>query len=128
MVLVQATVCERSGPLPLDANENSPGLQALVRLYCSSPQQLGYLPPGLPPSMRMVDGRLVKPLTRLVPEPDKGYFSLSAADVVLGELGGEEVVMKTGRNVDHEVCHVHGPNRKQHQFMTQVTLLAGEDV
>ena len=78
--------------------------------------------------MRMVDGRLVKPLTRLVPEPDKGNFSSSAADVVLGELGGEEVVMKTGRNVDHEVCHVHGPNRKRHQFMTQVTLLAGEDV
>ena len=106
MVLVQDTVCERSGPLSLDANENSPGLQALVRLYCTSPQQLGYLPPGLPLSMRMVDDRMVKPLTRLVPELDKGYFSLSAADVLLGELDGEEVVMKTSRNVDHEVCYV----------------------
>lgn len=113
--LVQAPVCEHSGPLPLDANEKSPGLQALVRLYCSSPQQLGYVPPGLPPPTTLVDGRVVTPLTRLVPEPAKGYFSLSAADVVLGKVGGEEVVMKTSSNIDHEVCYVHGLHNKQHQ-------------
>ena len=131
MVLVQVTVCERSGALPLDANDSSPGLQALVRLYCSSPQQLGYVvaaPVAHTPAAAdycstcglelvarvnchwaattndVARWQSCHSLTRLVPEPDKGYFSLSAADVVLGNLGGEEVVMKTSSNIEHEVC------------------------
>ena len=104
MLAVQAAVSQRSGELGLSATQTSPGLlvQALVRLYCTPPQQLGYALPSLPAPFKLQNGITVTPTTRLV--PTEGLVSLSAADYLLGKMNGEDVVLKTSCGIMHEVC------------------------
>ena len=67
LVCVQGGPNKRSGTLGFRPDIASAGLQALVRLYYSSPQRLGYVHPALPNSFELGDGRTVVPKGRLVP-------------------------------------------------------------
>ena len=105
LVCVQGGPNKRSGTLGFGPDIASAGLQALVRLYYSSPQRLGYVHPALPNSFELGDGRTVVPKGRLVPLALKSSISLRAADVYRGTLEQRAVVMKTSCHMTEEVNH-----------------------
>lgn len=101
----------RTGLLGLSADITSPGLQALVCLYYSTPQCLGYIYPSLPTSFQLPNGLLVEPKGRLTPPFSSSSISSRAADVFRGSIGKRLVVMKTSACIDKQVnaqiCIVH---------------------
>ena len=105
LVCVQGGPNKRSGTLGFKPDIDSPGLQALVRLYYTSPQRLGYVRPALPNSFQLGDGRTVVPKGRLVPPAIKSSISLRAADVYRGSIEQRAVVIKTSSHMTEEVNH-----------------------
>ena len=105
LVCVQGGPNKRSGTLGFSPDIDSPGLQALVRLYYSSPQRLGYVRPALPSSFRLVDGCTVVPQGLLGPLAPQSSMSSRAADVYHGTIEEREVVIKTSLYMTEEVRH-----------------------
>ena len=91
--------------LGLSPDTASPGLQALVRLYYSNPQRLGYVFPALPSSFQLLDGHVVLPRGRLVPSPPSSGISSMAADVLRGSVEEMPVVLKTSARMNEEVSN-----------------------
>lgn len=105
LLWVQGCQSRRTGSLGLSADTASPGLQALVRLYYSTPQHLGYVFPTLPSSFQLLDGRVVYPGGRLVPFPPSSGVSSRAADVFRGSVEEMPVVLKTSARINEEVSN-----------------------
>lgn len=68
----------RSPLLSLDCNRNSPGLQAIVRLWCTPASEKGYVAPQLPCSIVLRDRRRLE-------DPNLIMTSGSTADEAAGE-------------------------------------------
>jgi hypothetical protein len=117
---MQGDQSRRTGTLGFSPDVTSPGLQALVRLYCSTPQRLGYICPAVPTSLQLQDGRVVVPKTCIAPESHCSSVSLRAADVLRGSVDEMHVVIKTSTHITEEVglcpqkksrmqhVHIHG--------------------
>ena len=95
-----------TGLLGLSPDTASPGLQALVRLYHSNPQRLGYVFPALPDSFQLLDGRVVLPRGRLVSFRPSSGISSRAADVFRGSIEEMPVVLKTSAHINEEVSNL----------------------
>lgn len=100
---MQGDQSRQTGTLCFSPDVTSPGLQALVCLYCSTPQRLGYICPALPTSLQLQDGRVVVPKTRIAPESHCSSVSLRAADVLRGSVDEMHVVIKTSTHITEEV-------------------------
>ncbi len=97
----QADGC--SNLLLLSWDAESPGLQALVRLWSMSPQDLGYVPATVP-IVEDSSARLLNPsLLTATSSVDVGLNPQPGTYVVQGEWKGSMVVAKTSRQVDAEV-------------------------
>ena len=101
---MQGDQSRRTGTLCFSTDVTSPGLQALVRLYCSTPQHLGYICPALPTSLQLQDGRVVVPKMRIAPESHCSSVSLRAADVLRGSVDEMHVVIKTSITEEVGLC------------------------
>ena len=92
----------RTPLLPLSCQVSSPGLQAIVRLWCTPPRQKGYQAPRLPAPIKLEDGRqLIHPMqiTTTSSSSSTGQDAAKAmvTSVVLGVLtlkNGEGVAEK----------------------------------
>ncbi len=97
----QADGC--SNLLLLSWDAESPGLQALVRLWSMSPQDLGYVP-AMAPIVEDSSARLSNvSLLTATSSVDVGLNSQPGTYVMQGEWKGSIVVAKTSRQVDAEV-------------------------
>lgn len=99
---VLPNISNRSGILGLSAHATIPGLQALVRLYYSSPQQLGYDFPTLQAAFQLQDGRVILPTGRLAPVCQPVSVSSRGADVH-GSADEMHVVIRTTHEIALEV-------------------------
>jgi len=66
----------RTGGLDFSPDVTTLGLQALVRLYYSTLQCLGYVFPALPTSFQLENGCVVLPKGRIAPESHSSSISL----------------------------------------------------
>ena len=113
-MFLQGDQSRRTGTLGFSPDVTLPGLQALVRLYYSTPQRLGYIYPALPTSLQLQDGRVVVPKTRIAPESHCSSVSLRAADVLRGSVDEMHVVIKTSTHITEEVGLCPQKNKMQH--------------
>ena len=93
----------RTGGLDFSPDVTLPGLQALVRLYYSTLQCLGYVFPALPTSFQLENGCVVLPKGHMAPESHSSSISLRAADVFQGSVNEMLVVIKTSPHITEEV-------------------------
>ena len=92
-----------SNLLLLSWDAESPGLQALVRLWSMSPQDLGYVP-AMTPVVENSSARLLNvSLLTATSSVDVGLNPQPGTYVMQGEWKGSMVVAKTSRQVDAEV-------------------------
>jgi len=93
----------RTGGLDFSPDVTTLGLQALVRLYYSTPQQLGYVFPIAPTSFQLENGCVVLPKGRMAPVSHSNNVSSRATDVFDGSVDDKRVVIKTSSHISEEV-------------------------
>jgi len=103
LLCLQDGQSRHSGGLGFSPHATSPGLQALVRLYYSTPQCLGYVFPALPTSFQLETGCVVIPKGRMAPVSHSNSVSSRAADVFRGSADEMHVVIKTSSYITEEV-------------------------
>lgn len=115
--VVQLWRVERGGkkqispPLPLHCGRDSPGLQAIVRLWSTAPSKKGYAGPEIPPTITLPDQRQLLHCSKITSSSSAADDAASAdvTSVILGKLSPDNTfaVAKSTSNThraEKEVC------------------------